>query len=131
MDSSTLLEQLKINKELLGTTEGAEEVKDQLKELYKAADELNKIIGFCNTTKTSLMKQGLPSLSVDSCVYSVFPKLKPIVEELNNKAEEIAQLLGSMKSAFNSIIGQRCRILNSELKRLSIPYQFKVASGQS
>lgn len=129
MDSSTLLEQLKINKELLGTTEGAEEVKDQLKELYKAADELNKIIGFCNTTKTSLMKQGLPSLSVDSCVYSVFPKLKPIVEELNNKAEEIAQLLGSMKSAFNSIIGQRCRILNSELKRLSIPYQFKVASA--
>lgn len=129
VDSSTLLEQLKINKDLLGTSEGTEEVKDQLKELYKAADELNKIIEFCNTTKTSLMKQGLPSLSVDPCVYNVFPKLKPIVDELNNKAEEITQLLGSMKSTFNSIIGQRCRVLNSELKRLSIPYQFKVASA--
>ena len=127
--STTLLEEFGISQKSLETDEGEARIKERLLLLYKIADELQKVTRFCNVPKTSLLDDGIPCLEVDDCVYAEFPQLEEPIKAIQNKSGEIKHLLGDMKSAFNSIIRDNCRKLNLELKRLSVPYRFKVNSA--
>lgn len=127
--ATTLLEQFDIDQRSLETGEGTQAVKDRLLLLFKISEELQKISKFCNTPKTALLEVGLPNLSVDECIYQEFPQLKTPIERVLQKSAEINALLGSMKSVFNGIIKQNCNKLNIQLKRLSVPYRFKVSSA--
>lgn len=127
--STTLLDEFGISQKSLETEEGELRTKERLLLLYRISEELQKVTKFCNVPKTSLLDAGIPSLEVDECIYVEFPQLKEPLEAIRSKSDEIGQLLGEMKSAFNSVIKGNCRRLNLQLKMLSIPYKFKVTSA--
>lgn len=126
ISASTLLESFNINNSDLETEEGADAVRARLLLLFKISDEIAKVTAFCNTPKTSLLDTGLPTLKVDDCIYEEFPQLNGPISLILQKTDEINSLLGKMKSTFNGIIKKNCSRLNRELKRLSIPYFFKI-----
>ena len=127
--STTLLEEFGISPSLLETEEGELNTKNRLLLLYGISEELKKVTRFCNVPKTSLLDAGIPSLEIDESVYIEFPQLKEPIDAIRNKSTEVKQLLGKMKSSFNGIIKSNCQKLNLQLRRLSVPYEFRVTSA--
>ena len=123
---STLLEDFKIDKSLLESEKGEEEVKQRLINLYEISKELGKIIAYCNTPKSNLLNKGLPELEVDKKVYVEFPELQEPIGDIKNNSKNMNELLGEMKRAFTSLIKANVNDLNIQLKKLSIPYRFAV-----
>lgn len=124
-DSSGVLSNLDITRPNFADEVDVREFEEKLIETYKIKNEIEKVLMFCGmSSHVSAIDKVPDKIIVDPVIYKRFPQLKAIIEGINEKAGALKALVGSMKGAFNSIVGRNTSALNNKLASLGVPYKF-------
>lgn len=92
------------------------EVKDEVEKIISFIDEYSDI------TNKNLEKPKL--LKMSKAVYTEFPQLEPIIENINKALKSVFQQYWNCKSKLQSEIKKNEKTLNKYLDILGIPYEF-------
>ncbi len=88
--------------------------------------ELTKITDFVYfNNNIDIDPNNIIKLEINDLVYERFPELRDVVGIINNNINEIKIILGNLKREFDRNIEKNMKIVNNNLLRLGIPYEFQ------
>lgn len=103
------------------------EFKDALAKLFAAQEEINKVLEYINIAQGTTLLEAMPeALEVDSVAFEYVPELKPIVDDVKARKDELAKRIGQMRGALTRLVEGNVKQLNRQLDMLGIPYSFSM-----
>lgn len=104
-----------------------EQFKNKLIESIEISNELSYISNqIIKMKEPSSNPSQIGIINLTDKTLNAFPKLKPIIEKLNNNLNNIKKIMGKNKTTFNEIVGTNLKKLNNYIKKLGIPYEFRL-----